>query len=87
MNICGILVHTRPDGLDAMKERLVALPGVEIHGVNDDGRLVVTLEEDEEDTMADAMLSIQRMEGVISASMIYHHCEEENEVITEELSL
>jgi nitrate reductase NapD len=87
MNICGILVHTQPSGIDIMKERLTALPGVEVHGVNDDGRMVVTLEEDEEDTLADAMLSIQRMEGVISASMIYHHCEEENEAITEEVSL
>lgn len=87
MNICGILVHTKPDWVEAMKERLTALPGVEVHGVSDEGRMVVTLEEEDEDTMADAMLQIQRLEGVLSASMIYHHCEEENEAIKEEVSL
>ena len=35
MNICGILVHTQPDGIETMKERLVALPGVEIHAVDE----------------------------------------------------
>lgn len=86
MNVCGILVHTQPDEMETMKERLVAMPGVEVHGM-DEGRMVVTLEREEEETLGDAMLGIQQMEGVLSASMIYHHCEEENEAITEEVSL
>lgn len=85
MNICGILVHSQPDGFEAVKDRLLALPGVEVHGVSDEGRAVVTLETDnDDDVMADSLLQIQHTEGVIAASMIYHHSEEDNEAISEE---
>ncbi len=76
MNICGILVHAHPDGFDAVKERLLSVQGIEVHGMSEEGRVVVTLEEENEDTMAESLLTVQRLEGVISASMIYHHNEE-----------
>ncbi len=76
MNICGILVHANPDGFNAVKQRLLSVKGVEVHGMSDEGRVVVTLEEENENTMAESLLTVQRLEGVISASMIYHHNEE-----------
>lgn len=84
MNICGILVHAHPEGFDAVRERLLSVPGVEVHGVSEEGRAVVTLEEEDEDQMADSLLTIQRMDGVLAASMIYHHREDENEATKEE---
>ena len=77
MNICGILVHTQPAGFEAVRERLLSVEGIEVHGMSDEGRVVVTLEEDNEDLMADKLHQVQRMDGVISASMIYHHNEED----------
>lgn len=78
MNICGIMVHLRPETAHRVRQRLLQIPGVEIHAISDEGRAVVTLEEDDEDRMADAMLRLQRSEGVLSASMIYHHREEDD---------
>ena len=83
MNICGIMVHAHPEGFDAVRERLQLIPGVEVHGVSDEGRAVVTLEEDDEDQMAESMFAIQKLEGVLAASMIYHHREDENETVEE----
>ena len=77
MNICGILVNTKPENITAVTERLVAIPGIEVHAASDEGQMVVTLEEFEQDVSAEKMLGIQKVEGVISASMIYHHCEDE----------
>jgi nitrate reductase NapD len=77
VNICGILVHIHPQEYPAMRERLQSIPGVEVHGLSDEGRTVVTLEEDDEDRMAESMFAIQKTEGVLSASMIYHHREDE----------
>ena len=85
MNVCGILVHAHPEGFDVVRERLLSVPGVEVHGISEEGRAVVTLEEDDEDQLADSMLAIQKMEGVLSASMIYHHREEDNEPTREEI--
>lgn len=78
MNICGILVHAHPAGFEAVRERLLGIAGVEIHGVSEEGRAVVTLEEDDEDRMAESMMAIQTLEGVLSASLIYHHNEDGN---------
>ena len=77
MNICGILVHAQPTNFDAVRENLLSVNGVEIHGMSDEGRVVITLEEDDENAMADSLHRVQRLEGVISASMIYHHNEED----------
>jgi len=77
MNISGVLVRSRPEKLDAVQARLGKLTGVEVHGANPDGRLVVTVEEDGNRAMADTVLRVQDLPGVISASMIYHQYEEE----------
>jgi nitrate reductase NapD len=77
MNISGVLVRSRPEKLDAVRARLEQLTGVEVHGANPDGRLVVTVEEDGNRAMADTVLRMQDLPGVIAASMIYHQYEEE----------
>ena len=78
MNICGILVHAQPEGFEVVRERLGHISGVEVHGVSEEGRAVVTLEDDDEDRLADSMLAIEKTEGVLAASMIYHHREDDN---------
>jgi len=78
MNISGVLVRSRPEKLHAVRARLEQLTGVEVHGANADGRLVATVEEDGDRAMADTVLRMQDLPGVISASMIYHQYEEES---------
>jgi nitrate reductase NapD len=84
MNICGIMVHLHSDRYDQVRTRLLQIPGVEVHGVSVEGRAVVTLEENDEDRMAESMFAVQKTEGVLSASMIYHHREEITEANQEE---
>ncbi len=48
-----------------------------MHGANPDGRLVVTVEQDSDHAMADAVVRMQELPGVLSASMIYHQFEED----------
>ena len=85
MNICGILVHARPENTEVVRDSLDSILGVEVHGINEDGRMVVTLEEDNEERMADTLMSLQDVDGVVSASMIYHHREEDEETREEVL--
>lgn len=79
MNICGVLIHARPERTAQVKARLVELPGVEVHAVNDDGRMVVTIEEDDEMRMGETLNAVQTMKDAVSATLIYHHNEDENE--------
>lgn len=77
MNISGVLVRSYPENIDAVCRCLEELAGVEVHGVNPDGRLVVTVEDETERAMADTVVGMQNLPGVLSASMIYHQYEEE----------
>jgi nitrate reductase NapD len=72
VNISGVVVRTQPSYLDAVGTQLSAMPGVEIHAADKDGRMVVTIENDAA-TMIETMNSFHDIKGVVSASLIYHH--------------
>jgi nitrate reductase NapD len=75
VNICGVLVHARP-GLAATVRRLAeALPGVEVHHVGADDRLVLTVEDRPGAPAGDTLLALHRIEGVVAAALTYHHFE------------
>ena len=78
MNIAGVVVHARPEKLAGVEAQLLELPGVEIHATAEDGRMVVTVE-DEESRMGDTVMSFHSVDGVLSASLIYHHFEDSEE--------
>ena len=74
MNLCSVVVHARPEKLAQVETSLTALPGVEVHGgAEDEGKLIVTVEDAEEATAADTMMSFNHIDGVISAILIYHY--------------
>lgn len=75
MNIAGVIVHVRPEDSEPVKERLAMLPGVEVHAVTDEGKMVVTVEEDDDCSMSENVMKLQNIDGVVSAAMIYHHSE------------
>ena len=76
MNISGVLVRAFPENIDAVWQTLSGLDGVEVHGANEDGRMVVTVERETQRQMSDLLLEMQDVKGVLSASMIYHQFEE-----------
>jgi len=76
MNISGVLVRAFPENVDAVWKALTGLDGVEVHGANEDGRMVVTVERETEGQLADLLVRMQDVAGVLSASMIYHQFEE-----------
>jgi len=49
------------------------------HAVSEDGRLVVTVEEESDRLLADRITQFNEITGVLSAAMIYHHHESDQE--------
>lgn len=76
MNISGVIVRARPENLAAVRARLAAIAGVEVHAATDDGRLIVTVEEADDRLLADAVLGLNNVPGVLAASMVYHQYDE-----------
>ncbi len=52
------------------------IEGVEVHGGVDEGKLIVTVEMEDDVQMADTITGFTHVKGVLSTSMIYHHYEE-----------
>ena len=75
MNISGVLVATSPKNIKQVTTDLQTLAGVEVHASSDVGKLVVTVETEHEGAMADTVVAIQNLSGVMSAAMVYHHNE------------
>ena len=75
MHIAGVLVQARPERLPQLQLQLGDVPGVEVHKVNTDGRMVVTVEGDGRKAVADALYALHALEGVLSASLVYEESE------------
>jgi nitrate reductase NapD len=76
MNISSVVIRTRPESLAAVRERLAALPGVELHTEAPDGRLVVTVEDTNVATAAETYLGLHNIDGVLGASLVYQYSDD-----------
>lgn len=80
MNISGVVVRAKPENIESVSEQLTRMQGVEVHGFNADGRMVVTVESDSDRDLADTVFKLNEVPGVISASMIYHQYEQDSQL-------
>lgn len=78
MNISGVVVHAKPDVLERVRAKITELAGVEVHAVDKDGKMVVTIEKESDQDVADTFETLVKLDGVLSTSMIYHHFEAES---------
>lgn len=76
MNISGVIVHARRERLADVEAQLRQIAGVEVHASTQDGRLIVTVEDDDDRILADNVMNLQNVPGVLSAAMVYHQFEE-----------
>ncbi len=77
MNIAGVLVHAKPGFADQVATSLTTLPGLEIHARTDDHRFVVTIEEQHDSVISATLAMLHKVEGILSAAMVYQHSEQE----------
>ena len=50
---------------------IAAIPGAEVHATSPIGKLVVTIEAGTADEIVDKVSRIQRIDGVLSAALVY----------------
>lgn len=76
VNIAGMLVHARPDQAGTVRGRLEAIPGVEVHAMTPEGRLVVTIEKADDREMAETFERFAQIPQIVSTVLVYHHYDE-----------
>lgn len=83
MNISSLVVDARPDFLAPVRLALGAMPGVDVHAATPEGKLIVTLETDSNDSTTDTFSHIAAVEGVMSVAMVYHQFEPDQDLTQE----
>lgn len=71
-HIASILVQAWPDRMVAIESELTRLTGVESHGSNDTGKLILTVETDDDAGLLETINRIETTDGVITALLVYH---------------
>jgi len=75
-HIASVVVQAWPERLTRVEAELTRLPGVESHGSNGAGKLIITVETRSDAELLDRINRIETADGVIAASLVYHHAEE-----------
>lgn len=80
MNISSVIVIPHPERIEAVRAQLAKLAGVEVAAVSPEGKIIITIESAGDRETIQMYESISLMDGVMSASMVYHQKEDEPEV-------
>lgn len=78
MSISSLVLQAKPEDLERVREQVLAIAGAEIHAVSPDGKLVVTLDESETQAAADKLTALHKLDGLMSAALVYTYFEDEN---------
>ena len=85
LHIASLVVHAAPRHLDRVTTAVAALAGAVVHATSAKGKLVVTLEAGSSDAVTQAVSSIQHMDGVLSAALVYQ-CADSLAAMNEEMT-
>jgi len=76
MNIAGVVVDALPEQNEGVEKLLLTMEGVEVHATSEQGRMVVTVEGEDQNQVADIVTAMHGLKGVLSAAMVYHNFEQ-----------
>ncbi len=79
INVCGVLVFALPEHIKAVRKKLEGEDGVEVHAATENGRLVVTVEKDDQQQTGELLNRIQTLDHVISVSVVYQYFDQVSE--------
>ena len=75
MNISSLLLHVQPQRAEQVRAQLEQLPGVEVHAVTVEGRLIVTVEKGDDLEMTRAFEQLGAIPWVHATTLVYHPSE------------
>jgi nitrate reductase NapAB chaperone NapD len=76
MNISSLVVRAARGRRDEVRAVLARMPDISIEGETAAGQFVVVADHDDAPEAADAYVAINRIEGVLSVSLVYQFSEE-----------
>lgn len=84
LHIAGVVVHCAPSRVARVSDAVARLADSVVHAASDRGKLVVTLEAATSEALADRIGAIHRIDGVLSAALVYQ-CADSLAAMNEEM--
>ncbi len=78
MSIYSLVVHTKPENIESVTHALEAIEAVEVHGINEKGKIVVSLDHPDRDFCSDTIMSFHDIPGVLNSSLVYEYFEDDD---------
>lgn len=72
INLVSMVMMTRPERLTGFKEKIASVDGAEIHVASAEGKLVVTVEADDQRSLLQRIETLQNLDGLVSSNLVYH---------------
>lgn len=79
MNISSVIVIPKPERIEAVVAALNEVVGVDVAAVSPEGKIIVTIETDGDRETVETYEALGLLEGVMSATMVYHQKETDPE--------
>ena len=88
-HISSLILQFKPDYLSSIENALTGRTQVEIHGRNDEGKMIVVVEAATERDLVGRIDAIRQLAGVVNFSMVYHQIDqdEDDQAVTSDTSL
>lgn len=72
VHISSLLLRADPAKLPSVLEDVAGVPNAEVPMSDENGKVIVTLETDSESEIVESLTKLQLIDGVYSASLVYH---------------
>jgi nitrate reductase NapD len=77
MKVASLVVRARPERVAPLRAEIDALPGTEVHAVQPEGRLIVTVDDSDGASPAENIVKVHNLGGVIGVSLVYEYCDDD----------
>lgn len=85
MKIASLVVRVAPKHSQVLRTGLAQIPGVEVHGATqDNGRLIVTVEDVEGHSHMDSILAVNTHKHVLGVTLAYEYTEDSEKLQQQE---
>ncbi|WP_424984794.1 chaperone NapD [Microbulbifer sp. S227A] len=80
LHISSLVVRSHPDRMPDVAAHIARMPHAELSLTDPSGKIVVLMETDSDQAIADGLAHIQLLDGVASAALVFHQICEADEV-------
>ena len=77
MHISGVLIHVKPEQQKSIEQQILNFSGTEIHASTEKGKIIITIDVENDHQITDTIMDVNNLKGVLSAVMVYHYSDSE----------